>query len=398
MQAATFALPADIAPLFGEINDADGHENLPINFWLEEFGTEVSGFITAVRSASEAFSAEKTIDDAEITSHNVWHLKLEQAPGAFDLKRRIDVLDFVGTRRQLMYPGSLGVFAMVLYSKSDDPSVFRSITNDRRAYARRLITSYNEWCVRQYRSFDRLRPVGILAEATPEAMLATARDLIDRGIRAFWFATDEPPAKLSPAHPAFDPLWQLLAEQRCPVLSHIGACENFMKTMAWRDAPAFEWWLEGSETRLDPFSLSTMHLGTQTFLTAMIMGAVFERHPDLCFGSAELGGAWVGPLGELLDLWNDNVPNPRMHKKAQLSMKPSDYIRRNVRIVCQDFEPVGSYISRYDMADVFCYGSDYPHREGGTDPIGNLTRSLSGQSAGVLRKFYVENARPLLPD
>ena len=395
---SSYELPKDVAPYFGEICDADGHENLPPNFWVEEFGSEVAEFEAAVRAVNKPFDVDKSHDDAEINSHNVWHLKLEKAPGAFDFDRRLEVLDFVGTDRQLMYPGSLGVFAMILYAKSDNPMSYRMIGGDRRAYARRLIRIYNDWCVHRYRNYPRLRAVGILADETPEALLATARDLIDRGIRAFWLAMSHPPANLSPAHLALDPFWALLAQNGCPVLAHVGAHEGVLKTLAWREAPVFEGWAEGSEVKLDPFSLSTLHLGAQTFLTAMILGGVLERHPDLRFGSAELGGSWVGPLAEHLDLWHENVPTPRQRRKNVLSMKPSDHIRRNVRIACQDFEPVGSYISRYDLEDVFCYGSDYPHYEGGTDPIGNFCHSLAGQPSRVLRKFYVENGRQLVPD
>jgi hypothetical protein len=81
-----------------------------------------------------------------------------------------------------------------------------------------------------------------------------------------------------------------------------------------------------------------------------------------------------------------------------LKQKPSDYMRQNVRVACFDFEPVGAYIDRFGLAEVYCYASDYPHIEGGTDPIGNTERSLAGHSDEVRTMFYAENAKLLLPE
>lgn len=79
-------------------------------------------------------------------------------------------------------------------------------------------------------------------------------------------------------------------------------------------------------------------------------------------------------------------------------MKPSDYVRRNVRISCFDFEPVGQYIDHYGLDDVYCYASDFPHHEGGKNPLGRFLESLKGHSEETHRKFFVENAKHVLPD
>jgi len=39
----------------------------------------------------------------------VFHSKLEDAPGAFDFNRRLQVLDFIGIDRALVFPGSLAM-------------------------------------------------------------------------------------------------------------------------------------------------------------------------------------------------------------------------------------------------------------------------------------------------
>jgi hypothetical protein len=87
-------------------------------------------------------------------------------------------------------------------------------------------------------------------------------------------------------------------------------------------------------------------------------------------------------------------------KKPELRMRPSEYIHRNVRISPFDFEDVGSYIKRYGMPELYCYASDFPHLEGGKNPMGDLARSLRSHGLGddVFRKVFVENGKWLLPN
>ena len=60
------------------------------------------------------------------------------------------------------------------------------------------------------------------------------------------------------------------------------------------------------------------------------------------------------------------------------------------------FEPVGEYIDRHDLEDVYAFAPDLPHFEGGKHPYEDLTASLKGQPDRVLRKFFVENAKAVL--
>jgi len=401
MMSATnrYTLPAAVSPFAGQINDVDSHECVPINHWAEEFGPVVNDFVKAIRKSEMKIKAEKALDDAEINAENVWKLKLEQAPGAFDFKRRLQVLDFTGVKRQLMYPGGLGLNSVALYTSAEDESLFRTLdVGDRKAYARKLHNAYNEWCARMYRSMDRLRPVAILMADTPADLIAEAQKLIGQGIRAFWVPTDRPPAGVSPADPVLDPLWALLSDSDSAVLGHIGAEQGFLKTMVWRQAPAFEGWRVGGEFSLDPWTLSSVHLPVQNYLTTMVLGGVFERHPKLRFGSAEFTGHWVGPMAENMDRWYANQPFGYEAKNKMLKLKPSEYIRRNLRVACFDFEPVGRYIERFGFEEVYCYASDYPHFEGGKDPMGDFADSLSSLGPEVLRKFFVDNGKLLLPD
>jgi predicted TIM-barrel fold metal-dependent hydrolase len=154
----------------------------------------------------------------------------------------------------------------------------------------------------------------------------------------------------------------------------------------------------GGEFSLDPWTLSTMHFAVQNYVTTMVMGGVFQRHPKLRFGTAEFTGHWVGPLAENMDRWHKNAPFPGNKGSRPLKKLPSDFVRENIRIMSFDFEPVGKYIDDFGLEEVYCYASDFPHHEGGKDPMNKFLRGLQGKSPEVIQKFFVENGKALLPD
>ena len=85
-------------------------------------------------------------------------------------------------------------------------------------------------------------------------------------------------------------------------------------------------------------------------------------------------------------------------RASDLQRKPSDYLRSNVRVTPFVFEPVGVYLDRYEIADVLCFSTDYPHVEGGRDPLGRFSASLEHHGPEVIEKFFVRNGQFLLPD
>lgn len=406
--SAHFQLPGPVAAFAGQINDIDSHECTPIGCWVDEFGSAIAPLrdacarIAAVQAGREVGDVVEVpppqLDDAPIDAHSVWNLKMESAPGAADLGRRIEVLDFIGVKRQIMFPGAAPIFAHALLNKADDPTVFASITDDRKGYAIRMVDVYNDWCARKSREQDRVRPTAILIGDTPDELYARMKRLIDAGVRQFMISPDTPPGGVSPADPVLDRVWALAAAARTPILAHIAISENFLKTLVWRDAPAFKGWMLGGEFSLDPWTLSNIHLAVQNYVMTMVLGGVFERHPNLKFGTAEFTAHWVGPLAENMDRWYKNAPFQGNKGDRPLKKDPSEYLRQNLRVMAFEFEPVGKYIDQFGLEEVYCYASDFPHHEGGKDPIGNFLKSLEGHSEATLRKFFVENGKAVLPD
>jgi predicted TIM-barrel fold metal-dependent hydrolase len=271
------------------------------------------------------------------------------------------------------------------------------------AYARRLIDAHNEWLVGVARRSSRIKAIAPVYGDTPAELAANGRRLIDQGLAGLWVATGTPLAGISPAHTDLDPFYAMLAEAQVSLHFHIGGYGQFLRTNEWGKAPAFDGFRITDEISLDPWWLSTVHLSVQNFIATLVTGAVFDRHPNLYVCSEEYCAHWIGPLAHLLDIWHHN--NHSLHEKeytfgrkgVRLPMPPSEYIRRNVRVSPFDFEPVGEYLDKYGLFEVYCFASDYPHVEGGSDPYGKFTRQIERFGPEAMEKFYVTNGEVLFP-
>lgn len=399
---AELAIPGSLEPFAGRIVDVDSHEMMPAQLWETEFGP-------ATKTLADAFMQGPpndpgglnypgyARDDVPIDPATIWTIKGARAPGAADPARRVEVMDLTGVSRQLMFPSGVAIMGSFLFNFPPEYGFMPDLKVDRKAYGRALFEANNQWAIRAAKVSDRVRPVAALYGSTVEELMAMTRNLLDNGIRAVWLMSSVLPGGKSPAHTDLDPFWQMLTERDITATLHIGSEGGFLKTEAWADAPAFEGFKVNSEFNLSPWHLSVLHLPTQNFLATMITGGVFERHPTLRFGCIEVGAYWIGPLAQALDMWHDNNQQFGKNQVTRLRMKPSDYIRRNVRVSAFDFEKVDEYIDLYHLEDVYCYGSDYPHIEGGKDPMGRFAARLERHGPEIMEKFFVKNGSYLLP-
>ena len=101
MPTTAVPVPAEVKPYFGSILDADSHEYTPVNLWEEQFGPVVRDFVTAFEHSKMPIRRFVPADVTEISADTVWETKFARAPGAWDINRRLEVLDFTGVRRQL---------------------------------------------------------------------------------------------------------------------------------------------------------------------------------------------------------------------------------------------------------------------------------------------------------
>ena len=397
--AEAYALPSAVQRYGGNIMDVDSHEMMPAQVWVDEMG-DLMKDLADVMMKMEASNNPNSLnlvgykDETPIDAETIWRIKGASAPGATDVERRLQMMNLTGIKRQLMFPG-VGLLGLIISSQKN----LLGLKRDHVAYGQEIIKAANDWAVRVAQRSDRIRPVVTLVEETPAKLVEAARKLIGQGIRAVWLPNAIPPGGVSPAHPDLDPLWALLAENNIALCLHVGLDTKVGGTDIWKDAPAFKGFHTGAEFELDPWTMSSIYLAAQNVVLTMTLGGVFERHPTLRMGVIEAGAFWIGPLSEQLDMFYREDPGGvKKHGKGfRLAEPPSFYIKRNIRVSGFDFEPVGTYIQRYGMEDVFCFASDYPHLEGGKDPAGSFHRSLAPLGEKVMEKFFIRNGQWILP-
>jgi predicted TIM-barrel fold metal-dependent hydrolase len=77
----------------------------------------------------------------------------------------------------------------------------------------------------------------------------------------------------------------------------------------------------------------------------------------------------------------------------KLSLKPSDYVRRQIRATPYPAEDV-AWIAREAGAEIPLFSSDYPHVEGGRNPVKRFETSLEHADESTKTRFYHDNFVP----
>lgn len=300
--------------------------------------------------------------------------------GGSDSKERSESLDIAGIKSQLVFPS----LASSRFSRTEDMKL---------AYggAEALIRAMSAFC-----SVDpRLDPVCHLPLYDVTKTLECARFAVSQGIKAFWIHSDEIDGR-APSHAIYDPLWSLMEEVGIPIVLHIGSGikmpEAYFNTGSKRN-------LEPTLTNIEttrPKDLPVLHHSIERWLTCMIYDGVLERFPNLKIGLIELGANWIPAALENLDLGVSALGRFDNDLKA-LSMKPSDYVRRQVRVTPFHMENTG-WILRNSGKEILMFNTDYPHPEGGSDPFGDFERSLNavGATDEELDAFYSKNYEYLM--
>jgi predicted TIM-barrel fold metal-dependent hydrolase len=232
----------------------------------------------------------------------------------------------------------------------------------------------------------------------PHRAIAELEEALRLGCAAIQVPSDPPGGDrkgFSPAHVDLEPFWARLAEARVPVVLHIGGGKLMPPAYHDNGRPRPKDFLGGGEN-LRGKDFPALSHSPQNFLTSLVLDGVFERHPQLKCGVIELGAAWVPGLIRNMDAaasgFSRNEP-----LLQSLPMKPSDYIRRQVRFTPFPFEDVG-WLVEQEGEDLFLFSTDYPHPEGGRNPIKRFEQSFDTcQIPEFARtRFYSENFKDLM--
>ncbi len=371
--------------LKGRILDLDSHLQLPMGGLAPFFG-DLAGEIgqaRARRGMGRGQAALARNAGWERQEHpdedNVWTVKGHNSYGANQPEERVRVMDLMGIERQLIFP-------MV--------AVARAAWQDSDA-GREALRRYNDFVI-GWAAHDpqRLRPTTILAMNDPAAALVEAERVVSAGSRAVLLPAHHAPAHRSPADADWDPLWAFLADSRVPALFHVGSQDGFISG-EWTPSNLPATALAGNEDEpAGPFQHAVGHMSIQVYMSALILGGVLERHEHLVIGAIELGAQWVGPMADMLD---QRAGTFARRMSSLLSMKPSEYLRRQFRATPYFFEPTARYIDQYGLEDVYAFSTDFPHPEGGTRPLPEMFDRIRPLGDEIIEKVFVTNAELIIP-
>jgi predicted TIM-barrel fold metal-dependent hydrolase len=215
----------------------------------------------------------------------------------------------------------------------------------------------------------------------------TARHAIDMGCKALLVAS-KPPKGHSQSHVAHDPIWAMAQEAGLPVVFHVGGEEKLKADYFENGLPRVKDF-HGGEENFTSVSYMPIPHSVELTLAALIFDGVLDRFPRLKFGAIELGASWVpGWMRNMDSAATAFVKNEDRLQK--LSMKPSEFVKRQVRVTPYPHEDAG-WIIRNSGEDVCLFSSDFPHVEGGRNPLKRFGESLAGCTQREMDKFYCDN-------
>ena len=372
------------------VHDADAH-TMELPNWFDDYADK-----NIQKAFRERFSGNKglaqtyfeNIDENHQTSayqeKNEEELMIRKnydALGSFNSKDRSEALDLLGVQSQLVFPTSPNVWLESL-EHGDDIDMLYSVAE---ATNRAQI----DFC-----SDDkRLLPVTYIPLANIDRSIEIAKLAIQSGSSALlipWAC----PKNHSTSHIGFEPVWSMAEESGIPILFHVGSADFVLpKAHSLNGMPKVKDF-HGGEENFRSISYMAISSGPMQALSLLILDGVLERHPNLKFGVIELGSVWVPGFMKQLDSAFEAFS--RHEERLQsLSLKPSEYINRQVRVTPYPTEPTG-WVIKEAGSDIFMFSSDYPHVEGGRNPLARFEKSIEGISHEAQDKFFRLNFESLM--
>jgi predicted TIM-barrel fold metal-dependent hydrolase len=287
-----------------------------------------------------------------------WRQGIErELTGAWDHAQRLEVLDHDGIAGEVIFPDGITENNAPPFGAGLGVGPQGGERDTQWAGAR----AHNRWIAELCQMApERRRGVAVVPatwdidEAVAEVRWARAHGLGSIMIPVLWQPHDPY------HHPKYDPLWAVCQDLGVVVHFHSGPAPSHEYFGAWPPAP-------GQKTLVGGMGIYVCEAvwAVARPLTFFIWGGVFERFPGLRVVITEATTTWAqGYLEHLDERYLDwHVTAKLGDYRSHLSMKPSDYFHRNVRL--------GTFFGRKEAerrhgVGVGCmmWGSDYPHPEG----------------------------------
>jgi predicted TIM-barrel fold metal-dependent hydrolase len=300
-----------------------------------------------------------------------WH-----AMGAFDPVERSSVLDLLGFDGQLVF----ATFAPTMFLGPDLDRLYAGSAAQNKAVAR--------FCAAD----SRLLPVAFVPLVDPARAATLAEEAIAGGCAAVMVPSTAA-GERAPTHPDLDEFWAVLNRANIPFVLHVGGGGRLLDRAFHNNAMPVTDHLGGGENIRSKDFLA-IHHSPEIFLGTLILDGLFDRFPALRGGCIEQGAGWVVSWMRHLD-HAQRAFRFTEQPLRRLQAPPSDYVRRHLKFTPFPGEPVGWMIEQAGP-ELFMFSTDYPHPEGGRDPLAKFAKTLTCTSPADQERFYAGNLTELL--
>jgi predicted TIM-barrel fold metal-dependent hydrolase len=357
-----------------EYIDAEFHDHLPAMQEDNERYTQLLGLFAKFSPA-----VLEIIDGDGIWQAGGWQ-------GCWDADRRLAEMDREGVAAEFVYPG--------------DPRALSPLSPQFRPLAQDVVAAgaraYNRWAADTFGpSSDRILCVGDPAtQLDLGAILAELDWIAGRGFAGAYvpgyFHRDD----LPPVHDAFwDPYWTRLTELGLPAVIHAGYGQKQCEFLHGIEALRENMEAEGRDDLLAEIinnadRFFSKDLRPRRAMWQLMLGGVFDRHPELKLLMTEVRADWLPATLRHLDTVYEQ------HRAELPTTRSPSEIWHDQCLMSLSFVHKVEVAMRHELdLDTIFFGRDYPHAEG-TWP--NTADWLSDAFAGVpeneLRLMLGENA------
>ncbi len=306
--------------------------------------------------------------------------------GAWDPTRRLQEMDREAIAAELIYSGDPRALSPL------SPQ-FRPLPVDVVAAG---VRAYNRWASDAFGSAsDRLLLVGDPASGVDlDAMLAELDWIAAHGFAGAYvpgyFFRDDLPAVCDPY---FDPFWARLVEHGLPAVIHAGYGQKQCEFLNGIEVLRTKMEAEGRSDLLAEIINNAEHffskdLRPRQAMWQMMLGGVFDRHPELKLLMTEVRGDWLPDTLRHLDAAFEQGDRNQLSKR-----RPSEYWRENC-LMSLSFIHKAEVAMRHELGvETVFFGRDYPHAEGTWPNTADwLSDAFSGVDDDELRLMLGENA------
>jgi len=325
----------------------------------------------AKANARRSDQAKATRAEERLLEDKGWN-----AMGAFDPAERSHVLDLLGVHGQLVF----ATFATSMFTGRDIDRLYAGSSAQNRAMV--------NFCSGD----ERLLPVAFVPLVDPTRARTLVQEAVESGCSAVMVPSTAA-GERAPTHPDLDGFWDVLNESNIPFVLHVGGGGRLLDPAFHNNEMPVTDHLGGGENIRSKDFLA-IHHSPELFLGVLIYDGLFDRFPKLRGGCIEQGASWVISWMRHLD-YGLRAFRRTEDPLRRLELAPSDYVRRHLKFTPFAGEPVGWMIEE-GGPELFMFSTDYPHPEGGRDPLAKFEETLVNAAEGDRDRFFYQNMFELL--